>query len=161
MIIISLGGADISLVSEIYHLGTYIFWHPSSNKFCRFFPRNIIWYIPDLLIILAGLLIFITLNILTYFCQCVNNKRDKNGTSPRHASRPHVTRPHVTSKNCLWQFYHASRAFATRKKLVRQQQFLIREKSTPCGLYGVAFCSVYGGDRWVRTTDLLHVKQAL
>ena len=54
----------------------------SSNKFCRFIPRNIIWYIPDLLIILAGLLIFITLNILTYFCQCVNNKCDKNGTSP-------------------------------------------------------------------------------
>ena len=40
--------------------------------------------IHNLLIILAGLLIFITLNILTYFCQCVNNKRDKNGTSPRH-----------------------------------------------------------------------------
>ena len=46
----------------------------------------------DLLIILTDLLIFITLNILTYFSQCVNNKRDKNGTSPRHTkmARPHV-----------------------------------------------------------------------
>lgn len=76
---------DYCSTAASYHLGTYIFWHPSSNKFCRFIPRNIIWYIPNLLIILAGLLIFITLNILTCFCQCVNNKRDKNGTSPRHS----------------------------------------------------------------------------
>ena len=67
----------------------------SSNKFCRFIPRNIIWYTPDLLIILAGLLIFITLNILTYFCQCVNNKRDKNGTSPRHTHAFRLSRPRL------------------------------------------------------------------